>query len=49
MLGVIDVLGYVMRYVVQLFSMPITAFWEWIFELCGMPITAFWEWIFGLF
>lgn len=43
MLGVIDVLGYVMRYVVRLFSMPITAFWEWIFELCGMPI------IFGLF
>ena len=36
MLGVIDILGYVMNYVVRLFSMPITAFWEWIFELCGV-------------
>ena len=38
-LGAIDVLGYVMNYVVRLFSMPITAFWEWIFNLCGKKIT----------
>lgn len=38
MLAVVDVLGYVMEYVVNLFSMPITAFWEWIFELFGKRI-----------
>ena len=37
-LGAIDVLGYVMNYVVRLFAMPITSFWEWIFELCGKNI-----------
>ena len=42
-LGYIDVLGYVMNYLVRYFSMPITAFWEWIFELCGKKIR------FGLF
>ena len=38
-LGYVDVLGYVMNYVVRLFSIPITAFWEWIFDLCGKKIT----------
>lgn len=43
LLGYFDVLGYVMNYVVRVFSQPITAFWEWIFELCGKKIR------FGLF
>ncbi len=42
-LGYFDILGYVMQYVVRVFSLPITAFWEWIFELCGKNI------VFGLF
>lgn len=37
-LGYIDVLGYVMNYVVWLFSLPIAYFWEWIFGLCGKTI-----------
>lgn len=37
-LGYIDVLGYVMNYVVWLFSLPIAYFWEWIFGLCGKKI-----------
>ncbi len=43
MLGAIDILGYVMNYVVRIFSMPITAFWEWIFDLGGIwiPFTLF--------
>ncbi len=35
---VIDILGHFMNYVVRVFSIPITAFWEWIFELCGTPV-----------
>lgn len=37
----IDVLGYVLRFVRNIFGYPIEAFWEWIFKVCGkvLPIT----------
>lgn len=37
-LGYIDILGYVMNYVVWAFSAPITMFWQWIFKLFGINL-----------
>lgn len=40
-LGYIDVLGYVLSFVRNIFGYPIEAFWKWIFKVCGkvLPIT----------
>ena len=40
-LAYIDVLGYVLNFVRNIFGYPIEAFWKWIFKLCGkvLPIT----------
>lgn len=32
-LGYIDVLGYVMRFAVNIFGRPISAFWDWLFTV----------------
>lgn len=37
-LGYIDVLGYVLDFVISIFSKPITLFWEWIFGLFNVNI-----------
>ena len=35
-LGYIDILGYVLDFVIFIFSKPITLFWDWIFSLLGI-------------
>lgn len=37
-LGYVDVLGYALSFVRNIFSQPITLFWNWIFELFGTII-----------